>query len=346
MSSIEDDPIYREATEWFLRLQAPEVSLQQTLDWQAWLRRDPRHAQAFKVVEGVWQKFEHVPVPRAVPPDDVQRDTYDGQGPVSAWRLSQASPDSIPVHGSRWHRTAFVSSAALSVAILGIVGYRLLGEPAQTRSIETARGEIRATTLPDGSQIQLGGGSRVDVRFDRHRRQLQLVAGEAYFTAARERERPFEVAVGGARVTAIGTEFNVVRNSDRVVVSVTDGRVAVQPESGAGENAASATAELIDAGERFVIDASGVGHAESAGGIAGEWRKGRLAFEGEPLRYVIEDINRYAAKPLVLADETLGEIRVTGTVDQANIRGWVSSLESVFGISAREEPGRLVLRRN
>ncbi len=75
------------------------------------------------------------------------------------------------------------------------------------------------------------------------------------------------------------------------------------------------------------------------------WQTGRLAFNREPLRYVLEDVNRYAAKPIVLDDASLGDVRITGTVTSSNVPGWIASLENAFAVVAVEMPDRIVLRR-
>ena len=77
--------------------------------------------------------------------------------------------------------------------------------------------------------------------------------------------------------------------------------------------------------------------------VAG-WQTGRLAFRLQPLRYVLEDVNRYAAKPIVLDRVDEGALVITGTVERENIAGWVRSLERAFNLEATEETDRIVLR--
>jgi ferric-dicitrate binding protein FerR (iron transport regulator) len=46
-ADIENDPAHLAAAEWFVRLQSTEVSLEETLAWQAWLHESPGNALAF-----------------------------------------------------------------------------------------------------------------------------------------------------------------------------------------------------------------------------------------------------------------------------------------------------------
>jgi ferric-dicitrate binding protein FerR (iron transport regulator) len=70
------------------------------------------------------------------------------------------------------------------------------------------------------------------------------------------------------------------------------------------------------------------------------WRTSSL----RPLRDVLEDVNRYAPKRIVLEGDDVGALMITGTVERANIAGWVKSLERAFDLRATEEPDRIVIR--
>jgi ferric-dicitrate binding protein FerR (iron transport regulator) len=70
------------------------------------------------------------------------------------------------------------------------------------------------------------------------------------------------------------------------------------------------------------------------------WRTSSL----RPLRDVLEDVNRYAPKRIVLEGDDVGALMITGTVERANIAGWVKSLERAFDLWATEEPDRIVIR--
>lgn len=59
---------------------------------------------------------------------------------------------------------------------------------------------------------------------------------------------------------------------------------------------------------------------------------------------MVQDVNRYAEKPIIIADPRMAELRVTGTVTEANIIGWVNSLQTAFGLHADIESDRIVLR--
>jgi transmembrane sensor len=247
-------------------------------------------------------------------------------------------------------------AAMLLLALTGLFAASLLAPNAVGLSgisnFETAVGQNAVLRLPDGSRVQLGGHTRLSVVMKPHLRQIDLLSGEACFQVAKDHTRPFLVRAGTATVTAVGTEFNIRRSDDRIVVSVLEGRVLVQPLAPVVPIAwiplskAVGTPAPVSAGQRTTVDRRGTESTEAVGDASSAvaWQEGHLAFEAEPLRYVVQDVNRYAEKPIVIADSRTGDLRVTGTVTEANIIGWVNSLQAAFGLHADIQSDRIVLR--
>src|SRR4051794_40529513 len=84
-TDIERDPAYLAAAEWFLRLQDPEVTIDETLAWQAWVNESPRHAEAFARLEEMAQVLRSVPAQLRVSTWELERDRYDGSVPLKEW---------------------------------------------------------------------------------------------------------------------------------------------------------------------------------------------------------------------------------------------------------------------
>lgn len=347
---LERDPAYAEAADWLSRLQQATLTLEETLAWQQWMAQSPRHSRAFHELEELWEKFSSLPTPESLAPDTLRVDRYDGSVAVSTWK---AQLGIIPRRGLRTKALA----AMLLIALIGVGAGSywlppMLESLSNAGTFETAVGKNANVRLADGSTVQLGGHTRLRVTLTQHLRQIDLLRGEACFEVAKDSTRPFLVRAGTATVTAVGTAFNIRRSDDRVVVSVLEGRILVQPMtpvvpiSWVTITKAFGTPTQVKAGERTTIDSRGVEstQAVSEASSAVAWQHGRLAFESEPLRYVLQDVNRYAEKPIIIADPRMAELRVTGTVTEANIIGWVNSLQTAFGLHADIESDRIVLR--
>jgi transmembrane sensor len=335
---IENDPLHLAAADWFVRLQSTEVSLEETLAWQAWLGENSANAAAFARIEEISQAVRNLPAPPTVPPALLARDRYDASVPIGDWK---------PRRARRW--TWPTLSVAASFALIALV-FAFWKTPAETKAFETEIGENRSVTLSDGSIVALGGDTRIEVALSENVRAIELSRGEALFKVAKDAARPFKVRAGDATIIAVGTEFNVERDSDRAVVSVTEGRVVVKPVTGLlpvsllQEFKPKLRSVHVSAGQQTTAGSAGVEEPTKMQDPATGWQVGHLAFRLQPLRYVLEDVNRYAHKPIVLESESMGTLVITGTVERENIGGWVKSLEHAFDLQATEESDQIVLR--
>lgn len=341
---LEQDPLLADAADWFTRLQDPSVALKTVTDWQGWMSSDARHAKAYLQIEDLWRDFAAVPCPEGVPARLLAADDYDGSMPVGLWKArSRRKPGS-----------GLAMAASLVVGTFLALGIWAFHSASSGELLETGVGENRMFTLDDGSQVALGGRTQVRVSMSDRARDLTLVRGEAFFHVAQDRIRPFSVRAGDARVIAIGTQFNVRRNEDdRVVVSVLEGKIVVEREPEVLPlrwlaPKRTGMRKPLSAGNRATIEDRDdePPHTEPmVSADATAWRSGRLAFEGEPLRYVIEYVNRYTSRPIELSDERIGDLLITGTVRDDNISAWLASLGPALGIRAIEQPGRVILEK-
>ena len=342
VTDIERDPAYLAAAEWFLRLQGTEITLDDTLAWQAWLNESPRNAEAFARLEEMSQVLRSIPTQLRISVRELERDRYDGSIPLKEWREPR------PVLRRPWVALG-VTAVLAGIALILLTS--LWHRPASS-IVTTSVGENRNITLADGSTVALGGATRIQVDLSPGARAVELLKGEALFTVATDPLRPFSVRVGDATIIALGTAFDVQRDSDRAVVSVTEGRVLVEPVAHflpvsilQGFRPKLRTVHL-DAGQQTVAGSAGIEDPTDVkdAAAATAWQTGRLAFRLQPLRYVLEEVNRYARKPIVLEEPGVGSLIITGTVERDNISGWVSSLERAFNLEATEEPDRIVIR--
>jgi transmembrane sensor len=351
---IERDPIHLAAAEWLTRLQEPALSLADTMDWQRWMAADVRHADAFRRLEELWHRVAEVSIPLPSATDGT--DSYDASVPVGDYIARSRRAHLLRRLSAR--RALAVAASLLFVAVgltvvSGLGTIHALGSPRAT-VIETAVGQNRTVRLADGSSVTLGGHSRIDVFLRPALRQVTLSRGEALFNVAKDPSRPFQVRVGMATVTAVGTEFNVRRGDERVVVSVLEGRVLVQPVESLAWfpwvpiSMSVDKGAAVNAGHSTVVDHGGIRTTRALPNEAGVigWQHGKLAFEAAPLHDVVEDVNRYSKTPITIADEQTGDLLITGTVTNNNVTGWVASLVTTLGIRAEVLPDRIVLRQN
>ena len=202
--------------------------------------------------------------------------------------------------------------------------------PPEDILLATTTGEIRTFNLSDGSQLTLDARSEVTGRFTRDQRALTLVSGNAYFDIARQPDRPLVVSAGDVRVEVLGTRFDVRRWPGAVTVSVEEGHVAV--------TGGQASSPVSLTGGRLVTYRPGEGFGESADfdtAQAAGWRRGQLSYVNARFGDIIEDVNRYSARPITLADSSLTEMRLTMSFPASQIDTMLEGLDAAYPMDIR-----------
>jgi transmembrane sensor len=225
--------------------------------------------------------------------------------------------------------------AALIVAVVAVgalVSHHFLTRQnhigqSQAAEYTTARGEQRSITLPDGSHVELAPETRLTFRREGVARHLELV-GEAAFDVAHDAHRPFAVRAAGALTTDVGTRF-VLRaygSDSDVRVLVTDGVVALQSIAG-GKSYRVSSGSLGVVGER---GNTRVQPADPTDPLV-LWSSRQLGFRRTPLRLAILDVGRWYNLDVRLADSSLANRLVSGTLPPTSADEAISTLANVVG---------------
>lgn len=355
--------LLEEATEWYLILSDPEVSDRALNDWQAWLARSALHREAFSEVQEIMQlssRVADVPWPDE---NELLGDAYRGDVSIESWQSRAGGAHQTRFEARQPEKSVTSWAWRIAAAVLlgigiGLVWWAGMPGPAGDDAFavhETAAAEHRELALSDGSVISLGARTLISVAYTDQHRRILLERGEAYFEVAKDKRRPFEVRAGSRIIKAVGTAFNVTRHSERVVVAVTEGVVVVEEgtaltgTAGVGGTAAvpatDARPARLEAGQQFAYTNDSGEAVETADPAAvTAWREGRLKYRSEPLRHVLEDVNRYSPRNITLGNDTIGEMTFTGTVFHDRIDDWLASIEQAFPLYARRtRDGGIVL---
>jgi transmembrane sensor len=321
--------LFEEAGDWFLRVRSRRADPDLHAAWLRWIEEDPAHREAFAEVQAIWDAVEQMdPPPWPRPEELAALRSSAGRRRFGSWAL---------VAG------VVICIVAVSLARFDSTTDWLTGGARQR--IATARGEQQSAVLPDGSRIELGGLTGVNVQFSAQRRLVIADEGEVFYRVEHDPSRPFVVEAGPVSIKAVGTAFSVRREAGTVSVVVTEGVVEVKARPDGG-TAATEPVSRVRAGERIRFDK---GHLQAAPEPVHTdhdvvWRRGRLRFEEEPLRVVVASLNRYTSKPIVLDDPSLQELRFTGTVFEDSVEDWLAGVQMIFPVKVDEShPDRIVI---
>jgi transmembrane sensor len=314
MSRIEDArDAYDIAADLFLRRRSPAWRAEDERELEAWLAASPAHRQRFDEVARTWEAAG-----RAAASEGVRR--------LRAEALA-ARPQGQPRWRRSWARAAAVVAVLVLVGGVGTVILRATstGEASSAQTYRTAVGERATIGLADGSRLLLNTASEVAVDYSAGRRNLRLVAGEAWFDVAKDPKRPFVVQAGRHAVTAVGTSFDVRLEPDGLRVAVVEGRVAVDA-AGRGRLSEVGAGERMDiAGETAVVRPSGP--------VGGDWREGRIEFASVSLGEAVAEMNRYRRTPIVVTDPAVARLRVSGVFYSGDSSGFLDALPLTHPVS-------------
>lgn len=305
-SSKPIDPLIQKATDWLQRLEASPHDATLRGAAERWRAESAEHARAWKRAERTWRLLERIPL-------------SVGQSP--AGRATAA------YHWLRTHRAmaaSFVAGLALAVMVPILSGPHA--------DFATATAEIRQLTLEDGTRVDLGPQSALDVAYSADRRAVTLLAGGAFFTVVPNAGRPFEVKVGDLTVTVVGTSFDVRMSVDQLSVGVAEGVVEARYAR------PSDRPVRLMAGDQLSITRSTgtVRHSSVPPAELGSWRSHQLSVENMPLREVVADIRRYSSAWIVFDDGQLADQQVTGFYDLRDPDRALRLIVRPFGGKVRE----------
>ena len=216
----------------------------------------------------------------------------------------------------------------------------------------TRIGEQQTIDLDDGSAITLNTASQLVVDFSGPVRRILLERGEAYFEVAEDPQRPFTVDLGLRSVTAVGTAFNIRKGSEYYQVAVIEGAVAFHeatevvsapppPVSIRGPGPG-----LVEAGWVAEFDVSRdrlTAFQPASMDRYRDWRSGMLSFYGEPLYLVVQELNRYSRKKILLEDASIMHLRVYTAVSVQEINAALHGLEQAQPIEVTKHYDRIVI---
>ena len=237
-----------------------------------------------------------------------------------AWRRISAM-----IGGRTGRRYRAVSAVAAAIAIFLIAGLSMyvISDLSRDRVMADASfGNVAGktvVTLPDGSEVWLRNGARVNYGndFGRKTRSVSL-SGEAFFDVAKDPSRPFRVSVSGLGVEVLGTSFDIRDCPDRVEVSLVEGTVRLVPGcmdiggfSGARDGVRVITSgEIASYGKSDGIISVRTGDTA----FASLWAHDRISFSDDDIESVCRELSVWYDVKIDIIAETDHAARLSFTV--------------------------------
>lgn len=362
--------IAREAAEWGQVMRANPTD-EERKAFLAWVEASPLHLREALLADCI---DEALSSPRALADIDLDAVLASAAQDAKVVPLHpQAAPAArAPAKATR-RRTGprhwLQALAAMLVVAMGVsVWWFDLLAPAAVE-YASAIGERRVLQLQDGSQVVLAPSSRISVAFSAMARDVDLVAGEADFQVAHDKERPFRVHAGASIIQAVGTRFSVNRLPSGTVVSVSEGKVrmltsadlglkgglkawldggAVEVRPPAPPRARPlAKGASLQAGQAVKISTTGrlVADVEFESTVDAAATLPRLTFHEDSLADIVAEFNRYNARQIVLDDGGIRWQRYSGVFNANDAESFLQFLECCSSLAVVREGDQTRLRQ-
>jgi transmembrane sensor len=321
-SETSDDTLFAEASGWFARLHADDVTDAERRQFEHWHQQSDAHAQAWREVQKL---FDTLHAPAIAAHERLKEQSqYPFESPRAPTAASRPCPKVWRKRLSYWAAAAaFVWCMASAV----LWGTSILQNLAS--DYHTGKGEQRQVALGDGSHIVLNTDTAIAVNFSAHQRRITILRGEAYFELQAAPERPAIVISRRGETRVVGTAFNVAQHGERTIVTVTKGVIEIS------HAAHPATPVLVHAGHRVSYNMHGVAAVQPADLTAvTAWQRGQIVFWQQPLTKVIDEINRYRPGRLVIINPSIRYRLVTGAFEIHRLDDVLDVLRHSLGINA------------
>lgn len=322
-----------EARAWLVKLRGGEVSAELLSDFESWCAESSANFAAYEREVADYRSMSGIK-------------TLEEFGSDGDWRKSS---------GMGWLKIGAVAAAIVAVLFVVLAGTRT-NFPAQydaspaavaLEPFSTQRGEIRMFQLSDGSVATLDTNSKVEVSITDERRFLRLSQGRARIDVA-EGQHPFTAQAGAGEIVASSGSFDVAYDGEqRVSVLLLEGEAFIRPSA--------QFASLNSSRKELRPNALFAYRADDFSKVADnavrqspktrDWPSGWVEYETIRLDHVISQANNYAAKPIRLADPSLGSLQISGRFRISDTNGFISRICDLFDLRAVAESDATYLRK-
>jgi ferric-dicitrate binding protein FerR (iron transport regulator) len=313
---------------------AKEATEEEISRLNEWISSDKAHKAEFESHQKAWENSAIY--------DDIAIDVEaEWQKFKSKTRIGEQRETKIKALDAKYaERFSFKQALRIAAVILlfllpamGIYFY-----VDQNKAIEIASfDQIKESPMPDGSTVTLNQKSAIAYHKDygKTNRKLSL-KGEAFFSVAPDKSKPFIVDVNEITVTVTGTSFYIdaTENEDKIKVIVESGTVIVK------SNLEPEQTLSLKKGDKAVF--SKTGHTLSLEMITEEenyhsWLSKKMTFKEVPLKDIVRDLNHAYHRNIVIKDKEIENCRISASFDRQTLEQILNVIENTIDINITEK---------
>ncbi len=222
--------------------------------------------------------------------------------------------ESKPVKTYEYYKIYSIAASILLLIGIGCFAWILSRDQSSNTMFVATSGiqNMQSILLPDGSQVQLGPGSKLvyPSEFDGKTREVKL-EGQAFFDVAKDKSKPFVVKTKDMDVTALGTAFEVfsyeMENSIETVLL--NGKVKVDLLHGNHKREV-----ILNPNDKLTLSRSDarISIEKVNATKYSDWRNlGILSFENEKLSMIIPRLEKWYGQKIFCQKDLANTYRFT-----------------------------------
>ena len=340
LNILQSDGPMDAARKWYLLLE-DKAGNDQILDqFEEWLATSQSHRDAFDSVVDFWSKIDSLPEIqkiRETGSDILNVESHDPEDNIVINKIQKKPETTVAFTMQKWQKWAVAATVLIIVSFAITLYSNYLPEG----TYQTATGEQQVIQLADGSTVYLNTQSSFRVDFSNKTRKIYLLEGEARFDVAKDKNRPFIVETSWGDVRALGTSFNVCNNEEKIEVLVFEGTITVDHNKSRNAGIVdfsklSQSEVLVAYGERVVFFEDNLSIVRAANDLEisqkHAWREGKLIFRDQRLSEVVREASRYTNKKIVIMDDALNDIKLSGVFDIEDFDALIHAIENAFPV--------------
>ncbi len=303
------------AAHWFNEHRAGDMTEEDKRLFAQWLCQTPENRAAYSEMEQDWALFGSVAEdPQILAAREQDRRTFDNPGRLRRAALAAAAV--LLAVTTAW--------TAIDSGLAGDMGFAGQAEAVIYRS---DLGQRLTFSLSDGSSVTLDTDSELLVGDMQEQRRLVLQRGRAFFNVSKDPTRPFVVHAGDKTVQALGTAFQVSMDGEDVTVTLVEGSVRVEEETGLLLPSYHRV-DMQQAGGQLSAPKDDSWMVERVDVQAKtSWLDGHLIFAGDPLADAVAEMNRYSEQKIVFLDKRIPKRKIVGVFRSGDVSSFVRALE-------------------
>lgn len=236
-------------------------------------------------------------------------------------------------------RLARVAAGLALAAAFGTWAMRT-AEPVQT-TYTTPVGGRQTVMLADGSRIDLNTNSILRLSGDRAHRIAFLDKGEAYFQIKHDALHPFTVMVSDHRITDLGTKFLVRTSSNRLDVTLVEGRARVDSRDNPRSVDLEPGDEVVATTGKITTIRKTVEDVRDQLG----WRRGVIVFKHTTLTDAAAEFNRYNPNRIIVGSGAVAALKIDGTFPSDDPDAFVEITRDILHLRAERRGSDVVLTK-